>query len=293
MIKNIIRAFALLLLPALWPGTSGAADAGAAPFADEITKQENIYQSRGEKRPEGYVIDRSLLSYTHTLAAGFDRSLADLGPKDRWLDIGAGQGQALLDYFESRFDRMHRDGLERAERKAKAVAISIEDRRLPAWNETAAKLGGDQLQYLAGKPLREYSPGELGRFRLITDVIGGFSYSTNIFDFMTTVLAMLETNGTFYSLLQDVHAENGANKPYYAGSTYLTEIAGADGSEVRICAWLKSISCVEVTCNLKTDWIPPVETYRVRKVCDDVKVPALTANRFLAGTPPERAFKLK
>lgn len=293
MIKNSIRVFALLLLPALWPGTSGAADAGAAPFADEITKQENIYQSRGEKRPEGYVVDRSLLSYTHTLAAGFDRSLADLGPTDRWLDIGAGQGQAVLDYFESRFDRMHRDGHEHAERKAKAVAISIEDRRLPAWNETAAKLGGDQLQYLPGKPLREYLPGELGRFRLITDVIGGFSYSTNIFDFMTTVLSMLETNGTFYSLLQDVHAENGANKPYYAGATYLTEIAGADGSEVRICAWLKSISCVEVSCNLKTDWIPPIETYRVRKVCDDVKVPTLTANRFLAGTPPERGFKLK
>ncbi len=290
MIKNSIRVFALLLLPALWPGTSGAADAGAAPFADEITKQENIYQSRGEKQPEGYVVDRSLLSYTHTLAAGFDRSLADLGPTDRWLDIGAGQGQAVLDYFES---RLRRDGLEHAERKAKAVAISIEDRRLPAWNETAAKLGGDQLQYLPGKPLREYLPGELGRFRLITDVIGGFSYSTNIFDFMTTVLSMLETNGTFYSLLQDVHAENGANKPYYAGATYLTEIAGADGSEVRICAWLKSISCVEVSCNLKTDWIPPIETYRVRKVCDDVKVPALTANRFLAGTPPERGFKLK
>ena len=290
MIKNSIRVFALLLLPALWPGTSGAADAGAAPFAAEIAKQENIYQSRGEKRPEGYVVDRSLLSYTHTLAAGFDRSLADLGATDRWLDIGAGQGQAVLDYFES---RMRRDGLEHAERKAKAVAISIEDRRLPAWNETAAKLGGDQLQYLPGKPLREYSPGELGRFRLITDVIGGFSYSTNIFEFMTTVLAMLETNGTFYSLLQDVHAENDANKPYYAGSTYLTEIAGADGSEVRICAWLKSISCVEVSCNLKTDWIPPIETYRVRKICDDVKVPALTANRFLAGTPPERGFKLK
>ncbi len=292
MLKTSIRVFALLLWPALWPGTSGAADAGAAQFADELSKQENIYQSRGEQRPDGYVVDRSLLSYTHTLAAGFDRSLADLGPNDRWLDIGAGRGQALLDYFRARFDRMHRDGVEHAGRKAKAVAISIEDRRSPAWNETAAKLGGDQIQYLAGKRLREYSPGELGRFHLITDVIGGFSYSTNISEFMATVLALLETNGNFYSLLQDVHAEDGSNKPYYAGSPYLTEIAGADGAEVKLCAWLKSISCVEVSCNLKTDWIPPVETYRVRKVCDEVKVPILTATRFSAGTPPERGFKL-
>lgn len=293
MLKSSIRVFALLLLPALWTGTSRAADPGAPRFDEERSKQESIYQSRGEQRPEGYVVDRSLLSYIHTLSAGFDRALAEIGPDDRWLDIGAGEGRAILDYFESRFDRMHRDGVERPERKAKAVAISIEDRRSPAWHALAASLGNDQLRYLAGKRLREYSPGELGRFRIISDVIGGFSYSMNIYEFMKTVLALLETNGNFYTLLQDVHGENSANKPYYAGAPYLTEITGADGAEVKVCAWLKSISCVEVSCNLKTDWIPPVETYRVKKVCDDVRVPELVETRFSAGTPPERGFKLK
>ena len=75
--------------------------------------------------------------------------------------------------------------------------------------------------------------------------------------------------------------------------SFLTEITAADGSEVRICAWLKSISCVEVACNLKMDWVPPVETYRVQKTCDDVRVPEMTATRFTSGTPPERGFKLK
>ena len=295
MSKFSIRVFVLLLWQALalLPVASRAAENAAPRFADEMAKQENIYQSRGEQRPEGYVVDRSLLSYAHTLSAGFDRALAALGPHDRWLDIGAGRGRAMLDYFESRFDRMHGDGVERPERKAKAVAISIEDRRSPEWNDIAAALGGDRLQYLAGKRLREYSPGELGRFRIISDVIGGFSYSTNIADFMKTVLSLLETGGTFYSLLQDVHAEDGSNKPYYAGSPFLTEITAADGSEVRICAWLKSISCVEVACNLKMDWVPPVETYRVQKTCDDVRVPEMTATRFTSGTPPERGFKLK
>ena len=293
MKKNSIRIIALLILHALCPGASSAADPAAPALANEFSKQESIYQSRGENRPEGYVVDRSLLSYIHTLSGGFDSSLARLGPSDRWLDIGAGRGQAILDYFRLRYDRMHGDGVERPDRKAKAVAISIEDRRTSAWGTTAASLRADQIQYLSGKRLREYSLEELGKFQVITDVIGGFSYSSNIAEFMEKVMGLLALNSSFYTLLQDVHAEDGTNKPYYEGAPFLTEIAGADGSEVRVCSWLKSITCVEVACELKSDWVPPVETYRVRKVCDDVKVPALESTRFAAGTPPERGFKLK
>src|SRR5688572_4705714 len=95
-------------------------------FAEELSKQSQIYQSKGEDVPEGYVIDRSLLSYAFTLSPEFDRALAHLGEADRWLDIGAGQGQAVLDYYGERFDAMHPKGRERRGKKAQAVAISIE-----------------------------------------------------------------------------------------------------------------------------------------------------------------------
>ena len=64
MSKFSIRVFVVVLWPALalLPVASRAAENAAPRFADEMAKQENIYQSRGEQRPEGYVVDRSLLS---------------------------------------------------------------------------------------------------------------------------------------------------------------------------------------------------------------------------------------
>ena len=54
-----------------------------------------------------------------------------------------------------------------------------------------------------------------------------------------------------------------------AGSPFLTEISKADGSELKVCAWLKRISCVEVTCESRPRWQPPMEAFHVRKVCGE------------------------
>ena len=298
MKKNQLYVAVMLCLQIFWPAQSLAADAVVPRLKEELLKQEQIYQGRGEQRLEGYVIDRSLLSYIYTLSAGFDRALAKLGAKERWLDIGAGRGQAVLDYFAGRFDAMNVDLGEKRGEKAQVVAVSIEDRTTALWHQAAANLAPGQMRYLAGKRLREYAPGELGRFQLITDVIGGFSYSTDLALFVERVFSLLEVNGSFYTVLQDIHAEGGTNKPYYAdkpsytGARYLTEITKADGSEVRVCSWLKSITCAQVTCELKAGWQPPIEVFHMRKVCDDVKVPVLSAVRYEAGTPPEREFRL-
>ena len=162
-----------------------------APLQKEITEQTRIYQSRGEQVPADYVIDRSLLSYAITLLPDFDHSLAKLGPSDRWLDIGAGQGRAILDYYGERFDAMHAEGREQRGSKARAVALSIEDRRTAEWHQTAATLEPGKIEYRFGRRLREYTPEELGRFKLATDVYGGFSYTSSLSLFMEQVLAVL------------------------------------------------------------------------------------------------------
>ena len=108
---------------------------------------------------------------------------------------------------------------------------------------------------------------------------------------MEKVLGFLDLNGSFFTLLQDVHSEGGTNRPFYPGAGFLTQIANPDGSEMKMCAWLKSISCVEVTCEFTTSWKPPIEAYRVRKTCNNVSVPALVPTHFEAGTPPERRFR--
>jgi len=293
MSRRALCILAFLASQALTTQHSHAADAVKPPFDDdELSKQDRIYRSRGEQRPDGYVIDRSLLSYAYTLSAEFDRSLAALGPNDRWLDIGAGRGQAVLDYVAGRYDAMNADKGTGQEAKAQAVAMSIEDRRTPVWEEAAARLGPERIRYLSGRRLSEYPLKELGQFQLISDVIGGFSYTTTLSMFIERVLSLLEVNGNFYTVLQDVHAEDGSNKPYYEGSGFLTEIARDDGSELKVCPWLKSITCVEVTCELKSKWQPPIEVYRIHKTCSDVKVPALSTIFYQAGTPPERRFRL-
>lgn len=283
---------ALILMQTMWLGTSFSQTASPSKFKEEASRQESIYQSKGEKTPEGYVIDRGLISYTFTLPAEFDRSLANLGPADRWLDIGAGKGQAVLDYYAPRYDSMHMEGRARRGKKAQAVAISIEDRRTADWAQAAAGLEANQIQYFFGKRLREYSLEQLGQFQVITDMLGGFSYVENISLFMEKVLSFLVVSGNFYTILQDVHSEIGTNRPFYPGAPYLTEIVNADASEVKVCSWLKRISCVEVSCELRPDWKPPVEVYRIHKVCNNVIVPALVPIHFEAGTPPERRFQI-
>lgn len=288
-----IRRFVLLTLSTLWLGTAHSADFGSPKIDEEMLKQEGIYKSEGEKRPDGYVINRSLSDYVDALPPGFGLALAKLGPNDRWLDIGAGEGRAILDYYNRSdvlgpFETPKRHGT-----KARAVAISIEDRRQPLWYSTAAALETNQIQYFFNKRMRDYSIDVLGKFQVITDLLGGFSYTDQLSTFMDKVLQLLDLKGSFYTLLQDVKSEGETNKPYYANSPYLTEITRTDGSEVKVCSWLKSITCVEVTCELRTDWKPPVEIYHVHKVCSAVTVPALTRMSYGAGTPPERRFQLK
>lgn len=273
-----------------------AVAADVAPSKDEIQleviRQQDIYRSRGPATPSGYTIDRALVTYARGLNRGFLRELASLRSNDRWLDIGAGEARAVVEYCTSPGHAMP-DGFEpRSGSRAQALAMSIEDRRTKTWYDAAADLPEGQMRYVFGKPMGEYAAGELGEFQLITDVMGGFSYTPRLSTFMEKALAALSVNGAFFTVLADVRSESQANPPYYAGAPHLTTIRAADGSELKVCNWLKRIGCVEVTCEFKSDWTPPIEAYRIRKVCEDVQVPALQLDHFQSGTPPERRFRL-
>ncbi len=286
-----LRLVVLLALQLVWVSTSQAATT-EEKFKEETAKQRAIYDSRGEARPEGYVIDRSLLSYGYTLPTEFSGALSDLGPEGRWLDIGAGEGKAVIDYATAKYD-VTQPQAKRRGKKARAVAISLEDRRTPQWQQAVETFDDEkQIQYFYGKRLRDYSTEEIGKFNVISDVMGAFSYVQDLTLFMEKTLGFLETNGAFYTVLQDVKAEDGSNKPFYPNASYLTEIVKADGSDMKMCTWLKNISCVEVTCELKMNWSPPIEVYRIKKTCDAVSVPKLVPTHFESGTPPERKFLL-
>ena len=257
---------------------------------EEFLEQEKIYRSRGADGRRVYTTDRGLSRYAERLPSGFCDALGRLGSSDRWLDIGAGQAQAILDYY------LPEDAAAPAEKcrgsgpTARAVAISIEDRRTDNWKQQVARLGGDRIRYLFGKRLRQYSPEELGKFQIITDVYGGFTYTEDLSQFVDKVLSFLEVGGSFYTLATGVHLEDGKDK---LGTLYLTELEDAFGREVKVCSWLKKISCVQVTCESKSDLKRPTQLIKIQKVCSDTSVPRMKLVEFEAGYPPGRCFQLE
>ena len=256
---------------------------------EEFGKQEKIYRSRGADVPSGYVTNRGLSDYASLLPSGFCDMLGRLSNSDRWLDIGAGDGQAVLVYYASE-PKAAADKCGRSGTRARAVALSIEDRRTKKWQLQAAILGGDRIQYLSGKRLRDYSVEELGKFQLISDVYGGFSYTEDLSQFVAKVLSFLEVGGAFYTLVPGVHLEHAKDK---LGILYLTELEDAVGRPERVCSWLKKTACTQVTCESKSDWKRPTELINIRKVCSDVSVPRLKLWEFEAGYPPGRRFQLE
>jgi len=281
---------AVMLLQIL--GMTGASAQGHTERADahEMAKQQGIYRSQGEKIPKGYVHQRGLSHYAELLPAGFEETLKKLGPEQQWLDIGAGSGQAILDYYSTETARTENRSWTPGSGKARAVAVSIEDRRTSQWGQETERLAADRVRYLFGKRLRDYGNDELGKFQLITDVYGGFSYTEELSMFMEKVLGLLALEGSFYSLLQSVKLEDGRDDPK---TYYLTSLFDAAGRDVKVCSWLKRITCVEVSCESKSDWDAPTELIHVRKVCNGVSVPALSRLKYEAGTPPGREFRLK
>ncbi len=85
-------------------------------------------------------------------------------------------------------------------------------RRTEKWRKRVAILGDDRIRYLSGKRLRQYSRDELGKFKIITDVFGGFSYTEDLSLFMEKVLGFLEVGGAFYTLIQNVRLEDGKDQ---------------------------------------------------------------------------------
>jgi len=279
----------VITLLSLGPKLGWPRDPVQLPHAQEIAKQEKIYNSRGADVPSGYVIDRGLSDYAELLPSGFCHSLDSLNSTDRWLDIGAGEGQAILDYYAPEGDAAPAQKCARSRGDSRAVAISIEDRRTDKWKQQAASLGS-RIQYLYGKRLRHYSREELGNFQVVTDVYGGFSYTENLSQFLEKVLSLLKIGGGFYTVVQSVHLENGKNNP---NIPYQTELVDAAGRGVKVCSWLKQTTCVKVACESKSDWDTPSELIHIRKLCSDVTVQRMKLLKYEAGNPPTRRFELE
>jgi SAM-dependent methyltransferase len=289
-IAGACLAVSVIILQALALRAGWSQELSPPRLDEEFSKQKKIYDSRGADVSKGYVTGRALSDYAEVLPAGFCEALGKLGSTDRCLDIGAGEGQAILDYYAAKNDAAPAQKCGPFSARARAVALSIEDRRTDKWREQAASLGDDRIRYLSGKRLREYSSEELGRFQIITDVFGGFTYTESLSQFIEKVMSLLEVGGVFYTLVPGVHLENGKDK---IGILYLTELEDPTGRPEKVCSWLKKTACAQVNCESKSEWKRPTEQIRIQKVCSDVSVGRTKLLEFEAGYPPARRFQLE
>ncbi len=277
----------VIVVQSLWLGVGWTQEPVQPRIDKEFAKQEKIYRRRGAG---SYTANRGLSSYAEVLPTGFCDALGRLGRSDRWLDIGAGEGQAVLDYYAPQEDAAPAEKCGGSGAKARAVAISIEDRRTDRWKQRAASLGDHRLRYLSGKRLRDYSREELGKFQIITDVYGGFTYTQNLSQFVEKVLSLLEIGGAFYTVLPAVHLEDGTDK---LGTWYRTELVDAASRPVKVCSWLKQTSCTKVSCETMRDADEPTQLIEIRRVCSDVSVPRTNLVEYMAGAPPDRRFQME
>ena len=165
--------------------------------------------------------------------------------------------------------------------------MSIEDRRTDKWQQQAAIFGDDRIRYLFGKACETIRRDELGKFQIITDVYGGFSYTEDLSVFLEKVLSLLEISGVFQTVIQNVHLESAKDKP---DPYYQTELVDAGGRGVKVCSWLKKTAGVKVACESKSDWDSPSELINIRKVGSDVSVPRMKLLKYQAGNPPGGDF---
>ena len=284
--NKVARLAVVIVMAVLSLGASWVQEPVQPRIDEEFSKQEKVYHRRDAG---SYTTNRGLSNYAELLPSDFCDALGRLGSSDRWLDVGAGQGQAILDYYAPPDDAASAAKCGGSGPRTRALAISIEDRRTDKWKQQAAILGADRIRYLFGKRLGQYSLDELGKFQIITDVFGGFTYTENLSRFIDKVLNLLEIGGAFYTVLSSVHLENGKDK---LGTWYRTELVNAESHPVTVCSWLKQSACAQVTCESKSDWDEPSELIKIRKVCSGVSVPSTNLVEYMAGAPPSRRFQL-
>ena len=129
----------VIVLKAQGPGAGWPQELAEPRLDEEIAKQEKIFQRRGADVPRDYVTNRGLSDYAELLPTGFCDALGRLGSPDRWLDIGAGAGQAILDYYAPEGDAPSSEKCARAGDRSRAVAMSIENRQTDKWRQQAAR----------------------------------------------------------------------------------------------------------------------------------------------------------
>jgi hypothetical protein len=171
----------------------------------DAIRENDLRVRNGGKSPEtgiGFKQHRRLYagreSYLALLGKHFFHHLYELGPNDRWIDVGAGpEFIAMRDYQYD--DNLGQKG------KAKLVPINVTDSIThgPEIAAAVAKFKTDSgaETHADGRTIEEYKKGEIKPGRLVTDSVAAVTYSPQLPKVIEAAGTMVIEGGHFDSVL--------------------------------------------------------------------------------------------
>lgn len=213
-----------------------------------------------------------------------------LGTQQRWLDVGAGAGVAITDYFLRPIqDHRGKKTLYQCSgyQYAEVVGITVEDQKNEHMKQIISSIGS-KIKFFTGKYFEDFLPEELGTFDLISDVYGAVAYSPKLDVVLRKAGNLLRANGYFMTLLEpkeDRRTNNPDKKEIYEDKGSL-QIFSRQNQYITLNDWFGNFRCLKL--------IEPINEDRpviiLKKVCDDVYVPDLILEKIFDGSPPVRQY---
>jgi hypothetical protein len=217
-------------------------------FSRTSQKSSAVISDRVAKND--FITNRSLFDYIHDLHPDFKTVLSRLSSDSHWIDMGAGKAKAQIEFLKSIRNPLNRPYVT-------AVAYKI-DRwwGLPTFN--------GKLEVHEG-PF-EFQPTEQWRSAdLITDVMGIFSYTTDLTTTLQKTFDLLKIQGELY----------------ISTSSYGSKFK-VQGQILTLEAFLATISGLKV----EGKW----GAIKVIKEQKDILIPQMELQRFTDDSPPLRLF---
>lgn len=196
-------------------------------------------------------VNSGLDLYKQTFGDPFTNVLAKMGDSSRWLDGGAGEAKAMIDYL---------DGGGKG--KCVATGYRIPQQALERVKNATQTYSG-RFHYADGKFLGEMSDNELGGkgFDLISDLNGVLYYTKTLVEDVKRYLDLLNVGGLL--VFTNVHIE-----------IDMPNAAAHPGSVPAIARWISNISGVRVVYHEK------MGMYEVHKNSAENLVPDLVLNLY-------------
>ena len=287
---SILKLLIILVYAPLAPASA----AGCRPDYEKIGKALANVDIQLEQN--AFNVSRSLSTFFQIFNTFPRGNLADrlrsLGPRDHWIDMGAGMAGPMMNQLGANFDHMAdrfippsgswaRRATSNSPRMT-AVGISDDFSRAHAhpdnidfYNRFRREVDPEIFQYRAGRPIEAYENPieEIGRAQLITDAFGPTAYTRDLTRVLEQYLSLLDEGGAAY-----IH-----------GMFLRTKILDKNGVEISAEEFLQRIRGIDFRISHSDH-----NSIRVNRESGPFSVPRLRLDNFYLDDkpPPYRVFQL-